>query len=184
MDRQRGKGVYESSIAALQRLNRLGYGQPGSGLLLSLVYNPQGADLPPAQQALEVDYKRQLWEEHGICFNNLLTITNMPISRFGSVLLSRGEFEPYMQLLKDSYREDNLATVMCRSLVSVDWRGYLYDCDFNQMLNMPLGLQSNGRTHVSDLIRAELEGQAITIGEHCYGCTAGNGSSCGGALSI
>ncbi len=183
VDKQRGKGVYDSSIAALQQLNSLGYGVEGSGLSLSLVYNPQGADLPPAQDALEVDYKRRLWEEHGIRFNNLFTITNMPISRFGSALLSRGEFESYMQLLKDSYRPHNLQTVMCRSLVSVDWQGYVFDCDFNQMLNMPLEMDNSDRTHISELLNADIEGRAISIGDHCYGCTAGNGSSCVGALS-
>lgn len=183
VDNQRGKGVYDASIAGLKRLNQLGYGRTGSGLLLSLVYNPQGADLPPAQHLLEVDYKQRLWDDHGISFNNLLTITNMPIARFGSTLLSKGLFENYMRLLKDSYRADNLGSVMCRTLVSVDWQGHLYDCDFNQMLNMPIGNGSNYRTHVADLIDADLTGQQIRIGEHCYGCTAGGGSSCGGALS-
>ena len=183
VDRQRGKGVYDASIAGLKRLNRLGYGSAGSGLLLNLVFNPQGADLPPAQEALEIDYKRRLWQDHGIAFNNLLTITNMPIARFGSTLLSKGQFESYMQLLKDSYRPDNLGTVMCRSLVSIDWQGYVYDCDFNQMLDLPIDTGKNRRTRVSDLIDADLSGHRIKIGEHCYGCTAGQGSSCGGALT-
>ncbi|MCB1867447.1 MAG: arsenosugar biosynthesis radical SAM protein ArsS [Gammaproteobacteria bacterium] len=183
VDNQRGKGVYDASIAGLKRLNRLGYGRAGSGLLLSLVFNPQGADLPPAQDALEVDYKQRLWDDHGISFNNLLTITNMPISRFGSTLLSKGQFESYMQLLKDSYRPDNLGTVMCRTLVSIDWQGYVYDCDFNQMLDLPIENGNDRRTRISDLLDVDLKGHSIKIGEHCYGCTAGQGSSCGGALS-
>ena len=125
----------------------------------------------------------RLWDDHGIAFNNLLTITNMPIARFGSTLLSKGQFESYMQLLKDSYRPDNLGTVMCRSLVSVDWQGYVYDCDFNQMLDMPIDNGKDRRTRISDLLDADLNGHSIKIGEHCYGCTAGQGSSCGGALS-
>ncbi|MCP5427294.1 MAG: arsenosugar biosynthesis radical SAM protein ArsS [Chromatiaceae bacterium] len=183
VDNQRGKGVYDASIAGLKRLNRLGYGKAGSGLQLSLVYNPQGAALPPAQDLLEVDYKQRLWSDHGIAFNNLLTITNMPIARFGSTLLSKGQFESYMQLLKDAFRPANLGTVMCRSLVSIDWQGYVYDCDFNQMLDLPLGGAKEGKKHVSDLIDADLNGHNIRIGEHCYGCTAGQGSSCGGALA-
>jgi len=183
VDNQRGKGVYDASIAGLKRLNQLGYGSEGSGLQLSLVYNPQGTNLPPAQDMLEVDYKRRLWDDHGICFNNLFTITNMPIARFGSTLLSKGQFEFYMQLLKDSYKPDNLETVMCRSLISIDWQGYVYDCDFNQMLDMPINDEQDCRTHISDLIEADLKGHTIKIGEHCYGCTAGQGSSCGGALS-
>lgn len=183
VDNQRGKGVYDASIAGLKRLNRLGYGKEGSGLLLSLVFNPQGANLPPAQDALEIDYKKRLRDDHGIVFNNLLTITNMPIARFGSTLLSKGQFESYMQLLKDSFRPANLGTVMCRSLVSIDWQGYVYDCDFNQMLDMPIGDAKENKKHVSDLINADLNGRSIRIGEHCYGCTAGQGSSCGGALA-
>jgi len=183
VDNQRGKGVYDASIAGLKRLNRLGYGRTGSGLILSLVFNPQGADLPPAQEALEIDYKRRLSGDHGIVFNNLLTITNMPIARFGSTLLSKGQFESYMQLLKDSYRPDNLGTVMCRTLVSVDWQGFVYDCDFNQMLDLPIDNGNDHRTRISDLLDADLRGRSIKIGEHCYGCTAGRGSSCGGALS-
>ncbi|OOZ37702.1 arsenosugar biosynthesis radical SAM (seleno)protein ArsS [Solemya velesiana gill symbiont] len=182
VDNQRGKGVFETSIAGLKRLNALGYGQDGSGLLLNLVFNPQGATLPPAQTALEADYKKQLWESYGVRFNQLFTITNMPISRFGSMLLSKGEFKPYMQLLKASYSSCNLATVMCRSLISVDWRGYVYDCDFNQMLGMHLETDSNERPHISDLMDIDLQRLPIRTGEHCYGCTAGQGSSCGGAL--
>ena len=182
VDAQRGNGVFESSISALQELNALGYGQPGSGLALNLVYNPLGPSLPPSQQALEADYKRLLGEEFGIVFDALFTITNMPIKRFGAVLLAKGEFDGYMQLLRNAYRRDNLAAVMCRSLVSVDYRGYLYDCDFNQMLSLPLG-GNDGRPHLRDLLESSGPPRAIAVGGHCYGCTAGQGSSCGGALS-
>ncbi|MES9958754.1 MAG: arsenosugar biosynthesis radical SAM (seleno)protein ArsS [Sedimenticola sp.] len=182
VDNQRGKGVFEASIAGLKRLNALGYGREGSGLLLNLVFNPQGATLPPSQSDLEADYKRQLFEKYGIRFNQLFTITNMPISRFGSMLLSKGEFHPYMQLLKESYSSCNLATVMCRNLISVDWQGYVYDCDFNQMLGMHLETDGNKRPHISDLMEVDLTMLPIKTAEHCYGCTAGQGSSCGGAL--
>lgn len=179
VEAQRGKGVYNSSIEALRRLNTLGY---GSELILNLMYNPVGAVLPPPQQALEADYRRELAARFGICFNELLTITNMPISRFGAVLLAQGEYYDYMQLLRDNYSSENVETLMCRSLVSIDWRGYLYDCDFNQMLDMPM-LASDRRRHVSDLlIDASVEGKPVFTAEHCYGCTAGQGSSCGGAL--
>ncbi|MES9846689.1 MAG: arsenosugar biosynthesis radical SAM (seleno)protein ArsS [Candidatus Sedimenticola sp. 6PFRAG5] len=182
VDKQRGKGVFGASIAGLRRLNALGYGQEGSGLSLNLVFNPQGASLPPAQDTLESDYKKRLWDSYEIRFNQLFTITNMPISRFGSMLLSRGEFEPYMQLLKDSYSSCNLATVMCRSLISVDWQGYVYDCDFNQMLGMSMETSDDKRPHIEDLIGVDLKTLPIKTAEHCYGCTAGQGSSCGGAL--
>ena len=181
MEQQRGKGVYGESIRAIRRLNDLGYGR-GDGLVLNLVYNPIGPVLPPPQQGLEEDYKRELAERFGIVFDNLFTITNMPISRFGAVLLSQGEYVDYMQLLRDSFSDDNLDTVMCRSLVSVDWQGYLYDCDFNQMLDIPM-LASDRRRHIADLLQDHDIGSAlISTGEHCYGCTAGQGSSCGGAL--
>lgn len=181
VEQQRGKGVYGDSIRAIRRLNELGYGR-GDGLVLNLVYNPVGPVLPPPQQALQEDYKRELAERFGIVFDSLFTITNMPISRFGAVLLSRGEYVDYMQLLRDSYSEDNLDTVMCRSLVSVDWQGNLYDCDFNQMLEIPM-LASDRRRHIRDLLQAhDIESAPIVTGEHCYGCTAGQGSSCGGAL--
>ncbi|MET0105129.1 MAG: arsenosugar biosynthesis radical SAM (seleno)protein ArsS [Sedimenticola sp.] len=182
VDNQRGKGVFEASIAGLKRLNALGYGQEGSGLLLNLVFNPQGATLPPSQSDLEADYKKRLFEKYGIRFNQLFTITNMPISRFGSMLLSKGEFQPYMQLLKESYSSCNLATVMCRNLISVDWQGYVYDCDFNQMLGMHLETDGNKRPHITDLMDVDLTMLPIKTAEHCYGCTAGQGSSCGGAL--
>lgn len=180
VDKQRGKGTFNRSIAALKRLNALGYGQPDSGLLLNLVFNPQGASLPPPQQALEQQYKQHLKDEHGIVFNNLFALTNLPIQRFGSVLIGNGEFEGYMQLLKDNHCPENLEHLMCRNTLSIDWQGYVYDCDFNQMLNLPLGA-SDKKVHISDL-RWELKGQPINTLAHCYGCTAGQGSSCGGAL--
>ncbi|MES9898693.1 MAG: arsenosugar biosynthesis radical SAM (seleno)protein ArsS [Sedimenticola sp.] len=183
VDNQRGKGAYDASIRGLKRLNDIGYGVEGSGLLLNLVYNPQGPSLPPSQCGLETDYKQRLWDDHHIQFNQLLTITNMPISRFGSMLLSQGGFDDYIDLLKGSFSDANLQTVMCRNLMSVDWQGYLYDCDFNQMLNLPLADKRYQRPHISNLIDEDLSGRPICIAEHCYGCTAGQGSSCGGALS-
>jgi radical SAM/Cys-rich protein len=183
VDRQRGKGVYDKSIRALRKLNALGYGAPGSGLALNLVYNPQGASLPPPQEQLESDYRRVLGERCGVAFNRLLTLANMPIQRFGSTLVSKGQFNQYMELLHGAHREENLASVMCRSLVSVDWQGYVYDCDFNQMLDLPLRLGSRRKLRVADLIGQDLAGNPIAVRDHCYGCTAGQGSSCGGALA-
>jgi radical SAM/Cys-rich protein len=183
VDRQRGKGVYEKSIEAIRRLNAAGYGAEGSGLALDLVYNPQGPSLPPAQEKLEADYKRILGEKFGIRFNSLFTLANMPIQRFGSMLVSKGSFEPYMALLRSAHREENLESVMCRSLVSVDWQGYVYDCDFNQMLGLALRVAGRPRTHVSQLTARALDGNPIVVRDHCYGCTAGQGSSCGGALA-
>ncbi len=186
VDKQRGDGVFEASIAGLQTLNQFGYGVEGSGLVLNLVYNPQGPSLPPPQAQLEADYKNHLAEDFGVEFNHLLTITNQPIARFGSTLVSKGQFAGYMQLLRDSYRPENLNAVMCRNLISVDWQGYLYDCDFNQMLELPmarLGLIGCDRPHLRDLLRtATLEGNPIITRDHCYACTAGQGSSCGGSL--
>jgi radical SAM/Cys-rich protein len=185
VSKQRGKGVYEDSIAALRDLNALGYGQ-GQGLELSLVYNPIGPYLPPSQSLLQADYKRELQRRHGIVFDRLFTVTNMPISRFGAVLLSQGQFVNYMQLLKDNFSENNLDDVMCRSLLSVDWQGYLYDCDFNQMMDLPLHsrdvLASDHRVHISSIMTTQMRDAPIRVGEHCYACTAGQGSSCGGAL--
>ena len=181
VDKQRGEGVFDLSIAALQKLNELGYGQPGSGLLLNLVYNPQGASLPPAQQGLQADYKRELLAHFGIVFNELYALTNMPIQRFGSTLVSKGTFDTYMDLLKNSYQPQNLGGVMCRNTVSVDWQGWLSDCDFNQQLGLPLGT-SGVQRHLRDLLKTSLDEQAIRVAGHCYGCTAGQGSSCGGAL--
>jgi len=183
VDRQRGKGVYERSIQGLRALNALGYGDARSGLVLDLVYNPQGPSLPPPQAALEADYKRILGDRFGVRFNHLLTLANMPIQRFGSMLVTKGQFAPYMDLLRASHRDENLAGVMCRSLVSVDWQGYVYDCDFNQMLGLPLRVAGRARVHVSELARASLDGNGIVVRDHCYGCTAGQGSSCGGALA-
>lgn len=183
VDRQRGKGVYEKSIAGIRRLNALGYGRADSGLALNLVYNPQGPSLPPPQDKLEADYRRVLGETFGITFTRLFTLANMPIQRFGSTLVSKGQFGPYLRLLKASYREDNLDAVMCRSLLSVDWQGYVYDCDFNQMLGLPLALDGRPRVRLSDLVARDLDGHAIAVADHCFGCTAGQGSSCGGALA-
>ncbi len=182
VERQRGKGVYWESIEALQKLNKLGYGSKPD-LQLNLVYNPDGLNLPPAQAALETDYKRELHKQHGIVFNQLFTITNMPISRFGGMLLAKGLYHQYMDILRNSYSAGNLSTVMCRNLLSIDYQGYIYDCDFNQMLDLPLRFAGNKRTHIADIMNADLAGNPIVIGEHCFGCTAGQGSSCGGALA-
>lgn len=190
VDAQRGKGVFDLSIEGLKLLNKKGYGID-ERLQLNLVYNPQGINLPPSQNVLEPAYKRELKQRFDISFNNLYTITNMPIKRFGSTLLSKGLFDDYMQLLKSSYSKDNLAGLMCRTTLSVDWQGYVYDCDFNQMLGLPAGLtvdmaedtvDSPARKHINDLSQSDLKGGDIAIMDHCYGCTAGNGSSCGGAL--
>lgn len=201
VDGQRGKGVFERSLRALRRLNALGYGREGSGLVMNLVYNPTGLSLPPSQCALEADYRRELSARYGVVFNRLLTLANMPIQRFGSMLISKGQFQDYMALLKGAHQEANLARVMCRSLLSVDWQGYVYDCDFNQMLGLPLarsGLPGQGaarrgngggvgrdrtQLHLSELSDVDLSGRPIVIADHCYGCTAGQGSSCGGALA-
>jgi radical SAM/Cys-rich protein len=183
VDRQRGKGVYESSIRGLRRLNALGYGESGSRLVLDLVYNPQGPSLPPPQAQLEADYRRILGERHGIRFNRLLTLANMPIARFGSTLISKGQFNAYMKLLRESYRPENLEAVMCRTLISVDWQGYAYDCDFNQMLGLALHVVGKPRVRLSDLLERGLDGNPIVVRDHCFGCTAGQGSSCGGALN-
>lgn len=182
VDQQRGDGVFERSIQGLQALNALGYGKPDSGLELNLVYNPQGPSLPPPQQALQADYQQHLWEDFGIVFNQLHTITNQPIARFGSTLVSKGQFNTYMTLLKDNFSRDNLPGLMCRNTVSVDWQGYLYDCDFNQMLDLPMPTLAKDRSHLRDLLQARLDGKPIATRDHCFACTAGQGSSCGGAL--
>ena len=179
VDQQRGKGVFDRSISGLQRLNELGYGRNDSGLTLNLVYNPQGPSLPPDQLALENDYKRELKEHFDIDFNHLFALANMPIKRFGSTLISKGQFQPYMELLKKNHLDANLPGVMCRHLVSVDWQGNLYDCDFNQQLSITMPGQAR---HLMDLLNTHIDGQAIAVAEHCYACTAGQGSSCGGAL--
>jgi radical SAM/Cys-rich protein len=183
VDRQRGDGVYARSIEGMRRLNAAGYGQPGTGLALNLVYNPQGPVLPPGQAALEADYKRVLGEQCGVTFNHLYTLANMPIQRFGSTLVSKGQFGDYMKLLRANHRDDNLEAVMCRTLLSVDWQGYVYDCDFNQMLGIPMHAAGRARSKLADLIGRDLAGSPIAVADHCYGCTAGQGSSCGGALA-
>ena len=182
VDRQRGHGVFAMSIRALQRLNALGYGVPGSGLALSLVYNPQGPVLPPPQAQLERDYRRVLEQRHGIRFTRLYALCNMPIKRFAHALARDGALDHYLRLLRAAHRDANLEQVMCRTLVSVDWRGYLYDCDFNQMLDLPPAATGRRRPHLRDLLVGDLAGRPITVGAHCYGCTAGQGSGCGGAL--
>ncbi len=182
VDAQRGDGVFASSLRVLQRLNTLGYGVEGSGLVLNLVYNPLGPSLPPPQQALEADYRRVLGERFGLQFNQLYTIANMPIKRFGSVLLSRGQFDDYMTLLRGAHRDENLQQVMCLDLISVDWQGHVHDCDFNQMLGLALG-QAQAPVHLRDLLDRNLHGSKVRVAGHCYGCTAGQGSSCGGALT-
>ncbi len=183
VDRQRGKGVFDASIMGLKKLNRLGYGDPTSDLSLSLVYNPQGPKLPPPQQELEAAYRRELGDRYGVRFNRLLTLANMPVGRFGSTLISKGQFQQYMGLLREAHRDDNVDGVMCRTLLSVDWQGFVFDCDFNQMLDLPLRLNGTPRTHLSHLMGEDLEGSPIMVRDHCYGCTAGQGSSCSGALN-
>lgn len=183
VDRQRGKGVFEASIRGLRRLNALGYGRADTGLVLNLVYNPQGSSLPPPQPSLEEDYRRVLGERYAVVFNRLYALANMPIQRFGAILLANGEFDRYLDLLRRAHLDANLEHVMCRNLISVDWRGYIYDCDFNQMLDLPLKHGRHERVHLSDLLDADIEGRPIRVAGHCYGCTAGQGSSCGGALA-
>lgn len=181
VEQQRGKGAFDSSIRALRRLNALGYGRPDSGLKLDLVYNPTGAFLPPAQRSLQDQYRRELADRFGIVFNELLTITNMPISRFAHWLRRTGREQQYMGLLVDHFNPTTVAGLMCRSLISVGWDGRLYDCDFNQMLELPLGGQPRTVWDVDDL--NALTGQGVATASHCFGCTAGAGSSCGGALT-
>lgn len=181
VDEQRGDGVFESSIRALQQLNALGYGQPGSPLQLNLVYNPNGAFLPPNQEALEQTYHRLLGDNFGIVFHRLYALANMPIQRFGSWLLSKGQFQGYMDTLRNAHREENLASVMCRSTLSVGYDGQLYDCDFNQMFKLPLAGREQP-TRLRDLLDHDMP-RRIAVAGHCYGCTAGQGSSCGGALT-
>jgi radical SAM/Cys-rich protein len=180
VNRQRGDGVFAGSIAGLRKLNALGYGLPGSGRILNLVYNPGGPSLPPDQSGLESAYKSELSTRYGIFFNQLFALANMPIQRFGSQLLSSGQYAPYMALLKGAHRPENLDGVMCRSLISVGWQGEVFDCDFNQMLELPLG--GGQPRHLRDLLAVDLENRPISIADHCYGCTAGQGSSCGGAI--
>ncbi len=180
VERQRGKGVFDASIRGLRALNAVGYGRDPS-LVLNLVYNPLGPSLPPAQAALEAEYKRVFGLQYGIAFDKLYVLANMPIQRFGSMLVTKGEFDGYLGLLQDAHLDANLDGVMCRNLISVDWKGFVFDCDFNQMLDLPLPAAKE-RVHLSELIDADIEGNPIRVAGHCYGCTAGQGSSCGGAL--
>ncbi len=183
VDGQRGKGVYQKSIDGLQKLNQAGYAIDGTGLTLNLVYNPTGPYLPPGQQQLETDYKNFLKQNYQIQFNQLFTITNMPIARFGSSLISQGKFEEYMNLLKDSMNLANMNGLMCKNQLSIDWLGYVYDCDFNQMLKLNLQHpETQKNLHVRDIIELDMHDMDIIVADHCFGCTAGHGSSCGGAL--
>ena len=181
VEKQRGKNVYWESISALKKLNALGYGSD-QDKKLNLVFNPEGLNLPPAQSGLEEDYRRELEADHGIVFNRLFTITNMPISRFGGMLLAKGLYQKYMTILRDGFCKENLDNVMCRNLMSIDYLGYTYDCDFNQMLKMSLFVNGKSKTHLSEILEMDLTGNPIAVGEHCFGCTAGQGSSCGGSL--
>lgn len=182
VDKQRGKGTFDSSIRALQLLNEIGYGRPSSGLVLNLVYNPVGPHLPPPQEKLEQDYKRILAEEFGISFNHLYCLTNMPITRYATHLKLRGEYDRYVELLETSFNATTLEQLMCRNLVSVGWDGSVYDCDFNQMLDLPLTDGNGARLKISSLPLDQVTQRKITTGDHCYACTAGAGSSCGGSL--
>ncbi|HEV2172771.1 MAG TPA: arsenosugar biosynthesis radical SAM (seleno)protein ArsS [Nitrospira sp.] len=179
-DAQRGNGVFEKSIEGLQRLNRLGYGKPNSGLVLNLVYNPVGAFLPPKQQAIEAQFRKELKTQHGVEFNQLYTITNMPISRFLEFLVESGNYDGYMARLANAFNPGAAAGVMCRYTLSVGWDGTLYDCDFNQMLDLPV---EGAPSHIRDFDPTQLNGRRIVTHNHCYGCTAGSGSSCGGAVT-
>ncbi len=181
VDAQRGKGVFEKSIYGLKLLNSLGYGKSDNNLVLNLVYNPQGPSLPPSQEKLESDYKNQLQQRYDIEFNSLFALCNMPIQRFGNTLISRNELDSYIMLLKQSHHHENLENIMCRHLISVDWQGNVYDCDFNQMLGLNMQ-DKRERVHISDLIDKDVSGNIIAVRDHCYGCTAGQGSSCSGAL--
>ena len=182
VDKQRGKGTFESSIRALQRLNEIGYGQPGGDLVLNLVYNPVGPHLPPPQEQLEQDYKRILREQFGILFNHLYCLSNMAITRYATHLKLRGEYDRYVELLETNFNAATLDRVMCRDLISIGWNGLVYDCDFNQMLDMPLLDDTGNALHIASLSLDEVLNRAIQVGDHCYACSAGSGSSCGGAL--
>ena len=179
-DRQRGNGVFDDSIKALQMLNEVGYGKDATGLILNLVYNPSGAFLPPSQMSLEKEYKLALRQKFGIEFNNLYAITNLPISRFLDYLLQTGNYENYMEKLVNAYNPSAAENVMCRNTISIGWDGYLYDCDFNQMLELKL---CGVIEHIKDFDLQEMNNRNIIIGQHCYGCTAGAGSSCGGSVT-
>ncbi|MCX5722147.1 MAG: arsenosugar biosynthesis radical SAM protein ArsS [Nitrospirae bacterium] len=181
-DAQRGEGIFEKSIEALRLLNRLGYGQPDSGLSLNLVYNPTGAFLPPKQEAIEAQFRKELLARQGVSFNHLYTITNMPISRFLEFLLESGNYEQYMERLANAFNPVAAANVMCRHIISVSWDGRLYDCDFNQMLDLPVN--QTALAHIRDFDPVQLAQRQIVTNNHCYGCTAGAGSSCGGAVTV
>ena len=180
-DAQRGEGIFEKSIEGLRLLNRLGYGQPDSELSLNLVYNPTGAFLPPKQEAIEAQFRKELLARQGVSFNRLYTITNMPISRFLEFLLESGTYEQYMERLTNAFNPAAAASVMCRHTISVSWDGRLYDCDFNQMLDLPIS--QNRPAHIRDFDPVQLAQRRIVTNNHCYGCTAGAGSSCGGAVT-
>ena len=180
-DRQRGDGVFDDSIKALQMLNAVGYGKEGSGLLLNLVYNPAGAFLPPSQTMLEKEFKDELMKHFGISFNHLFAITNMPISRYLDYLLQSGNYEKYMEKLTAAFNPAAAKSVMCRNTISIGWDGFLYDCDFNQMLDMKVDCKNN--VHLSRFNLDALNHREIVVNQHCYGCTAGSGSSCGGAVA-
>jgi radical SAM/Cys-rich protein len=182
VDRQRGKGTFELSIKALQIFNKLGYGQPESGLVLNLVYNPVGPHLPPPQHQLEQDYKRVLKENFGIIFDRLYCLSNMPITRYATHLRLRGEYEKYIELLESNFNASTLDQVMCRNLISIGWEGTVYDCDFNQMLDLPIRDAEGKALNISTLSIDQVRSLPVTVGNHCYACTAGSGSSCGGAL--
>ena len=179
-DNQRGDGVFEDSIKALQLLNEVGYGQPGSGLILDLVFNPSGAYLPGKQETLQAEFKRQLDRKYGIVFNELYAITNLPVARFLDYLLETGNYEEYMQKLVDAYNPATVEGLMCRNTVSVSWDGFLYDCDFNQMLDLKVAAKGQ---HITTFDAEELRNRNIVLNQHCYGCTAGAGSSCGGTVA-
>lgn len=182
VDRQRGKGTFEASVRALKLLNGLGYGEPGSGLVLNLVYNPAGAFLPPPQEALEREYKKRLRDDFGILFNRLYSLSNMPITRYETFLKLRGEYERYMKLLEDHFNFATVDEVMCRNLISIGWDGSVYDCDFNQMLDLPIRDLAGNPLKITSLTLDQALSRPIIVDNHCYACTAGAGSSCGGAL--
>lgn len=181
-DGQRGRGTHAKSLRVLKRLNALGYGRTGTGLVLDLVYNPAGPTLPPPQRALEGRYRVELLHRHGVTFDRLLTVANMPIARFASALAAEGTIGGYLDLLRASHRDGNLTRVMCRRTLSVDWQGFVYDCDFNQALGLPLAAGGRQRSRLRDVLHSDLRHNAIRVADHCFGCTAGEGSSCWGSL--
>jgi radical SAM/Cys-rich protein len=182
VDKQRGKGTFDLSIRALRKFNQLGYGAPRSGLTLNLVYNPVAAHLPPPQQQLEADYRRELRQQFGIEFNHLYCLSNMPITRYAMHLKLRGEYDRYMELLENSFNRATVAQLMCRNLISIGWEGSVYDCDFNQMLDLALSGPTGSRLSIATLTLDQIANRPIVVGNHCYACTAGAGSSCGGSL--